>query len=143
MGHRYDTMRNAAFDTAGRRMWRLIMAWEAICHVGPWVLAAAILGGVGWLAHRVWVWVADRLHQASLNTQPAPAAPHHALGALSAVPAWLWVLGALLALALVWMCRPGGYPTPGQKRLRVIPVFGLVIVAAGIAGLALAGPVGV
>jgi hypothetical protein len=141
MGERYDSMVRAAFDTAGRRYYKMILAWEFIRRASPFALGAAALGGLGYLAHLAWVAVTDTVDSPAATPVTAPA-PVRTGSVFGAVPMWMWLLGAALVVVIAWMCRPGQVTTRSERRLRAIPAVALVLLLAGIAGVTLSATVG-
>jgi len=139
VGLGYQIMKAAAYDTMGRRHARLIIAWEITRRVAPWALAAVLLGGLGYAARWLWLHVSTATAQPDVAVVPGPSVAQ----ALGAVPPWLWIAAAVLAAVLLWQFRPGRVTTPRERRLRAIPALGMVVVVAGMVGVALSAITGV
>jgi hypothetical protein len=132
MGHRYNLMRESAFREKGRDWRNLIVAWEFTRMSAPWVLGAAVVGGLGWLAYDAWHAITTATAHAHNAAVPVTSAV-----SLGAVPAWLWIAAGAVVLGAVAVFRPGQIMTPRRQRLRLVHGFVLLIAFAGVVGLGL------
>ena len=137
MGHRYDTMRAAAFRKKGEDWRNLIVAWEITRMVAPWAFVALALGGLGWAARAAWFAVTDTPDTVDA-TLPVAAA-----SVVGAVPGWLWIAGAVVVAVVAWLFRPGRVLIERERRFRIVMVGAAVIVMAGLIGLGMGSVTGV
>lgn len=123
MSDKWDRMVEAALDAKGREWRNGILAIEAARRVAPVAGIAALLGGLAFLLH--WVWVRATSVLAGMS------APH----AVGAMPGWLWLALGAIAVTGMWLFRPGRLVlNPG---MRMVQASALLILFAGILGLGL------
>lgn len=121
MESRWDIMRTEAYGHVGRQNARKIILLDAARRWALPVIGALALGGR-------WVW----LKVSAMDMTPAVHS-----SPLGAVPWWLWLTAAVLAVAVGVLFRPGRLVMPSEQRFRLLPLAVFVLAVLAILGVIL------
>lgn len=121
---RFDTLEHGAWHETGRRHNGTIVGIRLFVTAFPFLLLAALIGGLGYMAKRGWDAVTDG---GGVSLPGAGSAGR----VIASQPLLLWAAVLVLIVGTLWTVAPGRYPTPPQRALR-----------AGITLIALAGLLG-